>query len=132
MKTLVKSLLLALSLGLVTSVASVSEAKPVGRPTGVATYKAGMFTAIDGTLVVLVDKETGGHVDIQLKTIDGTVLYNQRLGKKDLKTRTKLNLSELADGQYTLEITNGVEKTTQNISIATRQPSTPSRIVSVK
>ncbi|QHV94389.1 MULTISPECIES: T9SS type A sorting domain-containing protein [Spirosoma] len=131
MKTLIKPLLLTLSLGILTSFASFSEAKP-GRPATVASYKSGIYTTLAGKLSIALDKETGGTVDVRLKNSDGSVVYSKHLGKNESKYRTRLNLSELPDGVYQVEITNGVETTTQNVTLATQQPTTPSRVVAIK
>ncbi|QJW91315.1 hypothetical protein HNV11_19000 [Spirosoma taeanense] len=120
MKTLIKPLLIALSLGFTTSAASFAETKPILRPAAAASYKVGMYPAVDGKFVVLLDKQQGGHVDIQLKSDDGTVLYTEHLGKKQMKSRRKLNLNDLEDGLYTIEVTNGVETTRQTVTISTR------------
>ncbi|QIP12569.1 T9SS type A sorting domain-containing protein [Spirosoma aureum] len=131
MKTFIKPLLLTLSLGILTSLTSFSEAKPIGRPTGAVAYKAGVYTTVNGKLNIALDKETGGTVDIRLKNAQGAVLYSQHLNKNESQYRTRLNLSDLPDGVYQVEITNGVETTTHNITLSTQQPSTPSRVVAL-
>ena len=131
MKTLIKTLALALSLGVVTSVATFANTNPGGNPAMVASYKSGIYTTVDGKLNVSINKQTGGAVDVRLKTTDGKVLYSQHLGKHDSTYRTRLNMSELPDGNYQVEITNGVETTTQTVTISTPQPETPSRIITM-
>ncbi|ADB40753.1 hypothetical protein [Spirosoma linguale] len=132
MKTLIKSFALALSFAVVTSAATFSEAKPIGRPTHVASYQSAMYTSVDGKLNIALDKQTGGAVDILMKGADGKVLFTQRVGKNESKFRTRLNLSELPDGVYQVEITNGVETKSQSITISTQQPEAPSRQIAVK
>lgn len=125
MKTLIKSLLLAFSLSFVAF--SVSEAKP-GRPAA-ATFKTGIYTSANSKLNIALDKQIGGAVDIQLKTTNGVLLYTQRVGKKEESFRIRLNLDELADGDYVLEITNGVQLTRQTVSLKTRQPAALNRVI---
>ncbi|GAB4017321.1 T9SS type A sorting domain-containing protein [Spirosoma koreense] len=132
MKALIKSLAIALSLGFITTAASFAEPNPGGRSTSVATYKTGIYSTTTGKLQIALDKEKGGPVDIVLKDAGGKVLYSKHLGKNDQTYRTRLNLSELEDGVYHIEISNGVETTTQNITLATHQPVAPSRLVSLK
>ncbi len=131
MKTILKSLLFSLSLGVFTSMVSFAEAKPVGRPANIAAYKAGVYTTVSGQLSIALNKEIGGAVDIRLKNAGGTVLYSQHLGKNESQYRTRLNMNELPDGTYQVEISNGVETTTHTITIATQQPSTPSRVIAL-
>ena len=132
MKTFIKSLAFALSLGIVTSTVSVSEAKPIGRPTAVATYKTGIYTSVDGKLNIALDKQTGGAVDIRLKNTAGTIMYSEHLSKNESKFRAKLDMSALPDGVYQMEITNGVETTTHTVTLSTNQPATPGRLVAIK
>lgn len=131
MKTLIKSLVVAFTLTAVTFSASLANTNPGIRPSTVAAYKTGIYTTVTGKLHVSLDKETTGAVDIKLKNHDGTVLFAQRLGKKEKIARISFNLTELPDGDYQLEITNGVETTTQTVSLSTPQPSVTSRLVAV-
>ena len=131
MKTLIKSLALALTLGVVTSAATLAETNPGSRPVSSVAYKTGIYTTPTGQLNIALDKQTGGAVDVRLKRADGKVLFVQHVGKNESKYRTRLNLNELADGVYQVEVTNGVETTTQNVTISTQQPSAPSRVISV-
>jgi hypothetical protein len=125
MKTLIKPLLVALSLSFVA--VSFSEAKPV-RPTA-ATFKTGIYSSVNSKLNIALDKQAGGPVDIQFKRSTGEVLYSQHLGKKEASFRTRLNLDDLADGDYVVEITNGVETTRQTVTLKTKQPVVANRIV---
>ncbi len=135
MKTLIKSLALALTLGVVTSAtsfAATSEGNPTGRTSTAASYKTGIYSTVAGKLNIALDKKTGGSVDIRLKDVDGKVLYTQHLGKNEHGCRVSLNLNDLEDGVYNLEITNGVNTTTQNVTIATKHPTTPIRIIAIQ
>lgn len=132
MKTLVKSLLVAFTLGLVSSASSFAEDTPGIRPAAVASYKTGIYSTVTGQLNVALDKETGSTVDISLKNEDGTVLYTKHLGKNERNYRVRLNLSELADGTYQLAITNGVETTTQAVTLRTNYPVKPERVVKIQ
>ena len=129
MKTLIKPLFVALSFAFATVVASPADANPIGRPAAVATYKSAIYTTAAGKLNIALDKQTGGSVDIRLKNADGTVLFSQHLGKNDQKYRTRLNLNELPDGQYQLEMTNGLETTHQTITLSTPKVAAPERVI---
>ena len=132
MKTLIKSLALALSLGVVTpAVTSFANANPGGNPKVAATFKTGIYTTTSGKLQIALDKETGGPVDIRLVNTDGSVLYSQHLGKNDQTFRARLNLNDLPDGNYKLEITNGVDKTQHTVTVATKLPAAPERAIAL-
>lgn len=131
MKTLIKSFVVALSLGVLTSVASFAEGKPGSRPSTVASYKAGIYTSVDGKLNIGLDKQKGGAVDVSLKGANGKVFYSQHLGKNESTYRSRLNVSELPDGVYVIEITNGVETTKHQVTLSTKQPESPVRLVAI-
>ncbi|WP_080058037.1 T9SS type A sorting domain-containing protein [Spirosoma aerolatum] len=132
MKTLVKTFALALSLGLVSTIATFAETNPGTKAAHAATFKTGIYTTVSGKLNIALDKEKGGPVDIRLKSSDGRVLYNYRLGKKEEIYRTQLNLNDLEDGIYQLEVTNGVETTTQTVKLSTHKPSIVNRVVAIQ
>ncbi|GAB3900328.1 hypothetical protein [Spirosoma agri] len=131
MKTLIKSLLIAFTVSLVTISASQAEANPGKNTSTVATYKTGIYTTLDGKLQIALDKETNGAVDIKLKSADGELLFVQHLNKKENKARIRLTMSELQDGTYQVEVTNGVDTTTHSVTISTQQASTPGRLVAI-
>ncbi|GAB3694416.1 hypothetical protein GCM10027592_15300 [Spirosoma flavus] len=122
MKTLVKSLALALTLGFVTVANTFADTNPGRRAEKAATFKTGIYMTTNGKLAIALDKEKGGYVDIVLKNADGKELYSQRLNRNESMYRSRLNLSELPNGTYQLEITNGVDTTRQTITIATQTP----------
>jgi hypothetical protein len=128
MKTLIKPLLVAFSLSLISLSASIAEGTPT-RPA--AAYKTGIYRTTEGKLRIALDKEPGGRVDIKLKSADGKILFVQHLGKKQQTSRMLLDLNNLPDGTYQVEITNGVETTTQTVTLATQQPSVPSRLIAL-
>ena len=132
MKTLIKSLALALTLGIATSAASFAETNPGGRPSTEAAYQSAIYTTNSGKLSIALDKPTGNAVDIRFKSTNGDVLYSKHLGKRANQYRTRLNLSDLPDGVYQVEITSGVEKTMHSVTISTQQPEAPSRVIAMK
>ncbi len=117
MKTLITTLALALSLATVTIAADTNA---IVRPTKVARYASGIYTTVTGKLHVSVDKQTGGTVAVSLKDANGTVLFTRRIARKDTQFRTRFDLSQLTDGTYELELTNGVDVTRQTVVIATK------------
>ncbi len=131
MKTLIKSLALALTLSMTIATASMAEAAPGDRPTTAAPYKTGFYQTASGQLNVAVDKEAGGAVDIRLKNPNGVVLYSEHMGKHELKYRVRLNLNELEDGVYQLIVTNGVDTKVHELVISTRQPTVTNRVIAV-
>ena len=116
MKTLITTLALALSLATVT----VAQTNGIDRPTNVARYETGIYTTAAGKLQVSVDKQAGGTVAVSLKDANGSVLFTRRIAKNDTQYRNRFDLSQLPDGTYQLELTNGVDVTRQTVVIVTK------------
>ncbi|GAB3769899.1 hypothetical protein GCM10028818_06810 [Spirosoma horti] len=131
MKALINPLVIAFSLTIATFQASFADTNPGGRPATVASYKTGMYTTAEGKLQIAVDKEATGAVDIQLVNAAGKVLFAQRVAKKETVARLRLTLSDLPDGDYKVQMNNGVELTTYSVTLSTPQPSAPSRLVAI-
>ena len=132
MKTLINSLVVAFVLTTATVSASFADDNnPGGRPATVASYKTGMYTTAESKLQIALDKQATGAVDIQFVNAADKVLFTQRVAKKETVARLRLTLSDLPDGLYRVRISNGVEETTYSITLATQQPSAPSRLVAI-
>lgn len=132
MKTLVNALLVAFVLTATTVSSSFADPhNPGQRPATVASYKTGMYTTAEGKLQIALDKQPTGAVDIQLVSAEGKVLFAQRVAKKETVARLRLTLSDLPDGLYRVRVSNGVEETTYSVTLATPQPSQPSRLVAI-
>lgn len=125
MKTFIKTFALALSLSAVSMVASANGGKGNVTPTA---YKAAVFASASATtLNVMVEKQMGANVVIRLKDDKGNVLSTNILQKKDGSYRSKFDLSNLSDGTYQVEVTNGVDTTVKEITLSTQTPTTVSR-----
>ncbi|GAB3911977.1 hypothetical protein GCM10028803_54490 [Larkinella knui] len=130
MKTLFKSLLVAFTLTVVTFSTSWAESnKPIGKPKNAAAFQSSLYTTAEGKLQIALDKQTGGSVVVRLKNSAGTDLFIQQIGKRQQVARMRLDVSALPDGVYQVVISNGVETTTQELTLATQQPSATARLV---
>ena len=127
MKALIKPLLVAAIL--VSSVAaSFATAKPITKPEKPATvYQSGMYTAADGRLVVMLNKQAGSKVSVSVKNAAGTSLFTEYMPKRENKACLKFDLSQLQDGTYTVEITNGTDVTQRQVTLSTKQVAESSR-----
>ncbi|AQG78479.1 hypothetical protein [Spirosoma montaniterrae] len=129
MKTLIKTLAFALSLSIVTTAATFADGNPGGQTKTAAAYQTGIYSNKSGKLNIALDKDQSGTVLVLLKNTKGEVLYSYRVGKSKQQFRTRLDLNELPDGTYTVEISNGVDTTQQVVTLATKQPVTPERLI---
>ncbi|QJD80259.1 T9SS type A sorting domain-containing protein [Spirosoma rhododendri] len=130
MKTLVTSLLVAFTL--VSSAVSFCEAKPIVRPVKqAAAYEVSMYTATNGNLRLALDKQKGGRVTVSMKNDKGNTLFTQYVGKRETQSRFMFDISALPDGVYTVEISNGAETKTQELTINTPKEQLPARQIAL-
>jgi hypothetical protein len=120
MKTIANTLLIALTL--VTSLINVSQARPIdgpGKP--VATYATSFYPAIDGRLVLSLTKTVGQPVSIRLNQANGVTLFTQQVTKRQTKAQVRFDVSELPDGAYTVEVSNGTQVITHQVRLDSPQ-----------
>ncbi|NBB22489.1 hypothetical protein GVN20_24255 [Runella sp. CRIBMP] len=112
MKTLITSL--ACALALTSSVAFASDptedkkAKPL---------QIGVFTTKEAKIQLAVRKGTGQSAVIVLRDAKKNVVHEEFMTKKSEKFDGRFDVSNLKDGDYTLEIVSGNEKIEKQVSI---------------
>ena len=130
MKMFIKSLALALPLGVVsfsTSVAAIPASKT--RPVVFAAYESVVYPSqFTPVINVVVQKEEGTTVQVRFKNNQGETLAERSVGRGKEKVAMKFRLSELPDGMYRVEITNGRDVTTKEIKLSTQQQEAPRTI----
>ncbi|GAB3314538.1 hypothetical protein GCM10027299_02760 [Larkinella ripae] len=129
MKTIFNTLLVALTLTAASFNAAVASPK---EPKKAAAFQSGIFTTIDGKLQIAVQKETTSTVMVQLLDQKGNAVYYQKIGKRQDAIRYKFDVSNLPDGVYQVSISNGVETTTKEVTLATQPAVVAPRLVAVQ
>lgn len=85
-------------------------------------FRVGMYRIKDTvTMNLLVEKQKGERLSIRLLNQKGDVLMEDILAKQANKIGRKLNFSEIADGVYTLEVSDGSEKVVKSIFLSTNE-----------
>lgn len=132
MKTITKTLTLALTAAIL-SFSSVSAKPADPSTTAPAAYKVGMYVSQKTTtLNVMVEKQAGNKVIIRLKNSEGQLLATQAIKGSEERSWSKFNLSDLTDGTYKVEITNGQDVTVKEITLSTQKPVDASRTIAVE
>ena len=67
-------------------------------------FDASAYVTLNNQIRLAVQKTTEVPVVVLLHNKNNEVLYRQNISKKEAKYAVKLDVSELADGQYELEI----------------------------
>ncbi|GAB2779251.1 hypothetical protein GCM10027275_23490 [Rhabdobacter roseus] len=85
------------------------------------TFGVGMYR-IQNTLKMnlLIEKQEGERLTVRLLNEQGQVLHEDLLTKKQKKYARRLDFSEIKDGRYTVEITNGQERIVKQINLSTQ------------
>lgn len=118
MKTATKSLLIAFAL--LTSLSTLSQANSISRPGKQAvTYATSLYTATDGRLVLSLEKQAGNYLTVRINKANGTTLLTQQVAKRQTSAQVRFDLSQLPDGDYTIEVSNGEKVTTHQVSLHT-------------
>ncbi|MFC5410263.1 hypothetical protein ACFPMF_13135 [Larkinella bovis] len=130
MKTILKTLLVALTLTFV-GFTTAEAGQPIGRPKKAASFQSVMYLTAEGKIQVSLNKEVGGAVVVRLKNSKNADLYVQHVGKRQHAVRMRFDVGALPDGVYQVEISNGLEKTTQTVTLITQTPTEPARLVAI-
>ncbi|MFN3379982.1 T9SS type A sorting domain-containing protein [Runella zeae] len=120
MKTIIKSI--ACALALTTSVAfasNVEEKTTDNRP--VPTFESSTFVTADANIRVAIKKNAAEKVYILLKSTDGQVIFSETIAKKSMAYAAKINVNDLADGVYQLEISAGKERVVKQLNLASKK-----------
>ncbi|GAA4396477.1 hypothetical protein GCM10023187_04650 [Nibrella viscosa] len=130
MKTLFVTFALALTVS-ATSLTASAESHRLAGPKAPTAYRVAVFPSASALkLNVIVEKAMGSRVEVRLRDAKGHLLHTSYLQKKDGKFWSKFDLSELEDGIYRIEVTNGAETTVKEVTLSTK-PAAANRLVSI-
>lgn len=133
MKTFIKSLALALTLGVVSFANVLAAPEKPGKKSKVesfATYQTAVYPSTSQSVInVMLEKGEGGPVHISFKNKAGETMAVQTVGRNKDRVSMKFRIDELPDGQYSVEVSNGRDVTSKQITIATRPEASPRTIV---
>lgn len=126
MKTTFKTFAVALAL-IATAFTANAEDKETKKAAGFAT---GIYATKGGKINVLVEKaNVDANTTLLLKNEKGDVVYQETVGKKNLKFGRTLNVDELKSGTYQIEVTSQGETTSKSFEVSSQETE---RTLSVK
>lgn len=98
------------------------DSKKVCKDNTCENFKVGMYRVKNTlTMNLLLEKEKGERVTIILRDSKGKMVHQEMVSKSAKKYGLKLNFSEVADDEYTLEIANDQEAIVKNILLTTNE-----------
>ena len=89
-------------------------------------FDASAYVTLNNQIRLAVQKNAEVPVVVLLRNKNNEVLYRQNISKKEAKYAVKLDVSELADGQYELEIKSEEGSIRKQLTLANKplQPTT--------
>lgn len=134
MKTFVQSLIAALLLSTATLAETPATATIASNPVVTTdSYKVAVFpSATPSRLNVYIERNPGQMMSVMLKATDGTLLAKRFVNKKQGNLHFQFDMSELADGTYTVEVISGSNATTYPVTISTKPAQEATRTITLK
>jgi len=125
-----KALFTAALAALVSVSASAATINPTTNPEK-APMKAVVYPGASANkLNVNVEKSAGSSASISVIDADGRALAVQHLPKKATTVQAKFDLSELADGDYKVVISDGTHKEVKSLSVKSPEVA-PARVLAL-
>jgi hypothetical protein len=95
-------------------------------------FGASAFVTIDNQIRVSVDKTAEVPVVVLLRNADNKIVFSQKINKKEAKYAMKLNVDELADGKYELEVKSEEGSIRKELNLSTQPAQKTSRLVAME
>jgi hypothetical protein len=95
-------------------------------------FDASAFVTIDNQIRVAVSKTADVPVVILLRSSDNQIIYQRSIDKKDANYAVKLNVEELSDGKYELEVASKEGSIRKQLTLSTKPVEHSSRAVTMQ
>jgi ribosomal protein S6 len=86
-----------------------------------ATFESSAFVTADANLRVAIKKNAPQKVYLTLKNNEGQVLFAETIGKSEMAYAAKINVSDLTDGNYQLEIVSGKNRVVKQLNLSSKK-----------
>ncbi|WP_227687012.1 DUF3244 domain-containing protein [Spirosoma arboris] len=83
-------------------------------------FDASAYVTVDHQIRLAVQKSTDVPVDVVLRNKNHEVLYQHSIGKKEGKYAVKLNVNDLSDGEYELEIKSSEGSIVKQLNVSSQ------------
>ena len=130
MKTIIKSLVCALALSSTVAFAHQTSDEKSTDHRPVPTFESSAYVSSDANLRLAIKKNAPERVYITLRNSEGVVLFSETVGKKEMSYAAKINVKDLNDGAYQLEISSGKEHVVKKLNLTSKTVETQ-RLVTV-
>lgn len=132
MKTFVKTLIGVLSLASTVTFATPTEGKnsdshsTESRPA--VTFETSAYVTKDASIKLAVKKNAPERVYITLRSANNTILYREIVNKNEMFYAAKINVDELTDGVYKLEVATDKDRVVKRLNLTSLKSEVERRI----
>lgn len=95
-------------------------------------FDASAFVTIDNQIRVSIEKQADVPVVVLLRNKDNEILFRQTISKKELKYAVKLNVNDLSDGQYELEVKSNEGSIRKQLNLSTAPVQAVPRVIAMQ
>lgn len=95
-------------------------------------FDASAYVTVNNKIRVAVQKTADVPVVVLLRNKNNEVLFRQTIGRKDAKYAVRLDVNELPDGQYELEVKSSEGSIRKQLNVSTPPVQQTTRVVAVK
>lgn len=95
-------------------------------------FDASAYVTVNHEIRVAVAKTAEAPVEILLRGKNNQVLFQQNVSKKDTKYAVKMNVDDLADGQYELEVKSAEGSIRKQLTVSTQPAQQTSRSIAMQ
>jgi len=126
MKTFIKSI--ACALALTTSVAFAHPTEEKTTENSKPTFETSAFVSADANIRLAVKKFNAERVFVSLRDAQGNVLFSETIGKNKMGYAAKINVSDLTDGAYELEVFTGKTRVVKHLNLSSKKVETARKV----
>lgn len=95
-------------------------------------FDASAYVTINHQIRVAVQKSTNKPVVVLLRNKDNQILFRQQVGKKEARYAVRLDVNELADGQYELEVSSSEGSIQKQVTLSTQPAERINRMIAMQ
>ncbi len=114
MKNLVKTFVCTMLLASTTMFAGVNQ-----QPAGSSSLKTGLYFSKDGKLNINIENNLNKMTKVQILDSSNQVVFQKNDRYTSRLSRLKVDVGNLPDGAYTVQVTNGKDTVAQNVQLET-------------
>lgn len=84
-----------------------------------STLKTGMYFSKDGRLNINIENNSTRATKVLIKNVSNQIVFQKNTGWHSCISALKLDVNQLPDGEYQVEVSNGEDKVTQKVQLET-------------